>query len=103
MQTRLLACAIGGNMRPVHASKEMLMSNSELCFMPATEMATAIREKRLSPVEAVDAVYERIHALNPKLNAFCTLTEDTARENAREAEAAVMHGDALGPLHGVPV
>lgn len=79
------------------------MSNSELCFMPATEMGTAIREKRLSPVEVVDAVYERIHALNPKLNAFCTLTEDSAREHARAAEAAVMHGDALGPLHGVPV
>src|SRR4051794_5625306 len=90
-------------MRPIHDSEENSMSDSELCFMPATEMAAAIREKRLSPVEAVDAVYNRIHTLNPKLNAFCTLTEDAARGNARQAEAAVMHGDALGPLHGVPV
>ena len=66
------------------------MSSAELCFMPATEMAAAIREKQLLPVEIIDAVYERIHVLNPKLNAFCTLTEESARESAREAEAAVM-------------
>lgn len=74
-----------------------------LTFLPATELAQAIRNKQLSPVEVVEAVFAQIHALNPRLNAFCTLTEDQARAEARAAEAAVMRGEALGPLHGVPI
>ncbi|MBI5879582.1 MAG: amidase [Chloroflexi bacterium] len=79
------------------------MTPQDLCFMPAVDMAAAIRAKKLSPVDIVDALYARIHALNPKLNAYCTLTEESARREAREAEAAVMRGDKLGLLHGVPV
>jgi len=79
------------------------MPSTDICFMPATEMVEAIRGKALSPVEVVDAVFVRIHALNPALNAFCTLTEERARADARATEAAVMRGDPLGPLHGVPV
>ncbi len=79
------------------------MDSAELCYMPATEMAAAIRTKRLSPVEVVDAVLARIDRLNPQLNAYCTVTHDAARAAARTAEAAVMRGDALGILHGVPV
>lgn len=73
------------------------------CFLPATVLAAKIRAKELSPVEAVDAVLARIEALNPKLNAFCFVHADEARQLARAAEAAVMRGDDLGPLHGVPV
>ena len=54
-------------------------------------------------MEAVDAVLGRIEALNPRLNAFCFLHADEARAQARAAEAAVLRGDDLGPLHGVPV
>jgi aspartyl-tRNA(Asn)/glutamyl-tRNA(Gln) amidotransferase subunit A len=79
------------------------MTDADLCYMPATEMAAAIHSKKLSPVELVEALYARIHALNPKLNAYCTLTEDSARRGAHEAEAVVMRGDPLGPLHGVPM
>ena len=78
------------------------MNATDLCFTPATELATMIRARRLSPVEMTRAVLERIERVNPKLNAFCTLTADTAMERAREAEAAVMRGGALGPLHGIP-
>jgi len=42
------------------------------------------------PVEIVDALLARIERLNPLLNAYCTLTADTARHDARRAEAAVM-------------
>src|SRR3954452_22264415 len=78
-------------------------SPDDLCFQPATEIAAQIRAKRLSPVEIVDAVLGRIEALNPRLNAFCALHADEARAAARNAEAAVMRGDTLGPLHGVPI
>ena len=75
----------------------------ELCFMPATVLAGEIRAKRISPVEVIDAVYARLHEINPKINAFCTLTEEKARLAAKESEAAVMRGGQLGALHGVPV
>jgi aspartyl-tRNA(Asn)/glutamyl-tRNA(Gln) amidotransferase subunit A len=75
----------------------------DLCFMSATALAAAIRAKRVSPVEVVSAIYARIHQINPRINAFCTLTEELADRMAKEAEAAVMQGDRLGALHGVPV
>jgi len=78
------------------------MNATDLCFTPATELVTMIRAKQLSPVELTRAVLERIERVNPTLNAFCTLTADTALARARDAEAAVMRGGPLGPLHGVP-
>lgn len=77
--------------------------SDNLCFMPATELAAAIRAKTVSPVDVVDAVLSRIERLNPILNAYCTVTAEYARETARMAEAAVMRGEPLGPLHGVPM
>jgi aspartyl-tRNA(Asn)/glutamyl-tRNA(Gln) amidotransferase subunit A len=79
------------------------MDAAELCYMPATELVAAIKAKKLSPVEVVDAVLARIERLNPKLNAYCTITAEAARAAAKEAEAAVMRGGPLGSLHGVPV
>ena len=55
------------------------MNKEDLCYMPATKLAQAIREKKLSPVEVVNTVLERIEALNPKLNAYVTLTAQSAR------------------------
>jgi aspartyl-tRNA(Asn)/glutamyl-tRNA(Gln) amidotransferase subunit A len=78
------------------------MSALDLGYTPATELARLIRAKALSPVELTRAVLERVERLNPRVNAFCTLTAESALERAREAEAAVMRGDRLGPLHGVP-
>ena len=78
------------------------MNKEDLCFMPATKMARAIREKKLSPVEIVNTLLERIEAIDPKLNAYVTLTAAAARRQARRAESAVMKREKLGPLHGVP-
>jgi aspartyl-tRNA(Asn)/glutamyl-tRNA(Gln) amidotransferase subunit A len=83
--------------------EEPASHGEDLCFTPATRLAAAIRQKKLSPVEVVNAVYERIQRINPKINAFCTLTEEQAHRLAKESEAAVMRGDRLGALHGVPV
>jgi amidase len=74
-----------------------------LCFLPAAEMVSAVKKKKLSPVEIIDAVLARIEKINPKVNAYCTVVPEVAREAARKAEAAVMGKGKLGPLHGVPV
>lgn len=78
------------------------MESDDLAYMPATDIAEAIRGKRLSPVEVTRTILERIERLEPRVNAFATLTADLAMQAAREAEAAVMRGDSIGPLHGVP-
>jgi len=78
------------------------MSEDELAYMSATEIAERIRARRLSPVDAVEACIARIEKRNPSLNAFVFKGFDDARREAKAAEAAVMSGAALGPLHGVP-
>ena len=72
-------------------------------FVPATELARQIREKLVSPVEVTNALLERMEQVNPAVNAFCTVSADLARQQAKAAETAVMQGDELGPLHGVPI
>src|ERR1041384_2757016 len=79
------------------------MSDNELLWTSALDLATRIRQKEVSPVEVMSAVLARIEAMNPRLNAFCLLAADQARAAARDAEVAVMKGEPLGPLHGVPV
>ena len=92
------------SLREDQATAERQSSREEdLCFMPATALGAAIRTKKLSPVDVVNAIYARIHQINPRINAFCTFTEEEAHRSAKEAEAAVMRGDRLGALHGVPV
>jgi Asp-tRNA(Asn)/Glu-tRNA(Gln) amidotransferase A subunit family amidase len=79
------------------------LSAAALCSAPAAELARLIRERRLSPVELVDAHLERIAAVNPVLNAFVTVLADDARAAARDAERAVGDGSSVGPLHGLPI
>ena len=79
------------------------MNATDLAYTPATDLIARIRSKALSPVEVTRAVLERIEPANPKINAFVTVTADAALASARAAEAAVMKGERLGPLHGVPV
>src|SRR5580692_515566 len=75
---------------------------SELAFASAVHLADLVAKKDVSPVELIDAAIERIERSQPTLNAFITVCADEARK-AREAEAAaVMLGDKLPPLHGVP-
>jgi len=79
------------------------MDAVELCYMPATELGATIKAKQVSPVEVVEAVLARMERLNPQLNAYCTITAESARVAAKEAEAAIMRGEAVGTLHGIPV
>lgn len=75
---------------------------NDLTAQSLETMARLIREREVSPVEIVEAHLERIAELNPALNAVVTLAPD-ALERAKEAEAAVVRGDQVGSLHGVPV
>ncbi|HST10825.1 MAG TPA: amidase [Terriglobales bacterium] len=76
---------------------------SELNFLSAVTMAEQVRQKKISPVELVDAHFARIAELNPKLNAFVALDEERAQHDARLLEAEAQRGDLRGPLHGVPI
>jgi aspartyl-tRNA(Asn)/glutamyl-tRNA(Gln) amidotransferase subunit A len=75
--------------------------STELFYSDATKLAELIRAREVSPVEVMKAHLDRIEAVNPKLNAVVTISDD-ALQSARIAEAAVQRGDELGPLHGVP-
>jgi aspartyl-tRNA(Asn)/glutamyl-tRNA(Gln) amidotransferase subunit A len=62
-----------------------------------------LREGSLSPVELTEDCLARIEKLNPRLNAFITVTAESARSEARTAEAEIRSGKWRGPLHGVPI
>ena len=80
-----------------------MLAEAEVSYRPAFHLAADVAARRISAVEVVEAFLARIERLNPLLNAYCTLTSEQALEDARQAEAVVMRGDPLGPLHGVPV
>src|SRR5262245_18670170 len=65
-------------------------------------IAGMIRRREVSPVEVVEAHLEQIERLNPELNAIVTLAPDVL-ERARAAETAMMRGESVGALHGVPL
>lgn len=77
--------------------------SDNLAYTPAAEIASRIRRRDLSPVEVVDYFFDRIDKINPILNAFIILWHEDARERAKDAEKAVVSGEELGPLHGVPI
>ncbi len=73
-----------------------------LVHLSATELRERIATKAVSPVAVLEAFIARIEAINPAINAVTATCFGRAREEAREAERAVLAGDALGPLHGLP-
>lgn len=75
--------------------------SSEIFFQDATRLAELIRKREISPVEVMQAHLDRIEAIDPKVNAIVTVADD-AMKAAQAAEAAVLAGQTLGPLHGVP-
>ncbi len=79
------------------------MADERLAYSPATDLMELIAAKQVSPVELADMFFERIDRLDPQLNSFLLVTRDLAMEQARAAESAVMRGEEIGPLHGLPV
>jgi amidase len=79
-------------------------STSELCFLPATELALLLHTKKLSARELMQAHLQQIERVNPKVNAIVTLMpQDHLMAQAETADEALAKGNWLGPLHGLPI
>src|SRR5499426_2036592 len=79
------------------------MADKSLTRKTARELAAMIKSRAVSPVEVLDAHLAAIARVNPKLNAIVTLAAEQAKEHARAVEAAVLRGERLGTLAGLPV
>jgi len=76
---------------------------TEPCDLSAVEARRLIGNKKLSPVELLDSCLKRIATVNPTLNAIIAMDQEAAKKTAEAAEKAVMQGDDLGLLHGLPI
>jgi aspartyl-tRNA(Asn)/glutamyl-tRNA(Gln) amidotransferase subunit A len=74
-----------------------------LAFTPAYRLIEMMKHRDLSPVELMELTLRRIEEINPKLNAYLTVAEESAMEGARQAEKALVKGSAIGVLHGIPI
>ena len=99
----LAACESQTPSPPSSQTTASLSKPTELIYLSATTLAQAIRKKKVSSEEVVNAYLQRIEPVNPKLNAIVQLTADTALAQARAADAALAKGEVKGPLHGVPM
>ena len=79
------------------------MADAALTKKAACDLASLIKSRAVSPVEVLDAHLAVIERVNPKLNAIVTLAAEQARTAARAAEDAVVRGDNVGTLHGLPI
>ncbi|MBI4305002.1 MAG: amidase [Chloroflexi bacterium] len=79
------------------------MSDQDILRSSALRLRAHIAARKVSPVEATEACLRQIERLNPSLNAFITVCADQALADARAAEQAVLRGERLGPLHGIPI
>ncbi|MGH9792509.1 MAG: amidase, partial [Candidatus Acidiferrales bacterium] len=79
------------------------MKQEDPIFWSIERLAPLIAKRKLSPVELVDAFLARIEQVNPKLNAYITVTAESARAEARRAEEEIRRKRYRGPLHGIPI
>ena len=76
---------------------------SDLAFQSASQLAAAIRDKRVGSLELLELYLERVERYNPALNALIATDFDGARARAGDADAALARGEVWGPLHGLPI
>jgi len=81
----------------------MSLSKTDLALLPAHILSSEIGARRLSPVDLVDALLQRIRANDGKLHAFVEVYGEEARLAAEAADRAIRSGHAIGPLHGIPI
>ena len=75
----------------------------ELCYLTIAEAGTLLRKRKISPVELTQTALERIEALDPRLNAFITVTAERALREALAAEREISRGKYRGALHGISI
>jgi amidase len=80
-----------------------MSAEENLARKSARELATLITARQASPVEVLDAHLATIARVNPQLNAIVTLVADEAKKQAQAVEAALMRGERIGPLGGLPI
>src|SRR5262245_43518965 len=86
-----------------HAAQSSGNSTDELTAISMREAAELVRRKKVSPVELTKASLTRIEQFNPALNAYITVTSESALAQARTAESEIQRGMWRGPLHGIPI
>ena len=79
------------------------MDKAEIPFLSASQLSELIKNRSVSPVEAVESYLDRIDALNGRLYAYLTVTREEAMQDAHESGLALDRGEYRGPMHGVPV
>src|ERR1700692_4531945 len=84
-------------------SRRRLCFNEDHVLFTIRELSRKIRDRSISPVELTHDCLNRIEKLNPLLNAFITVTAESALEQARIAEREIYRGAYLGTLHGIPI
>ncbi len=78
------------------------MRKEDIYYIPASEIAAVIRRQEMTASEITELFIERIQKINPIINAYCTLTFEMAREQAKRADAAIKKGEQIGLLNGIP-
>jgi Asp-tRNA(Asn)/Glu-tRNA(Gln) amidotransferase A subunit family amidase len=76
---------------------------TELHYLSLAELSRKIRDKEITAQEVIDRHLQRIERLQPRLNAFAHVDAEGARRQAQSAGEAILRGDAIGPLHGIPL
>ena len=79
------------------------MQRNEIPFLTVAELGERIRTRDVSPVDVTEAYLERIGTLNVQIRAYLTVTDEIARQAARDCEEEIAAGNYRGPLHGIPV
>ena len=99
----LTTAGAAGSLGLMSASSASQGGAPDVTRLSIAEAAEQVRRKRISPVELTRACLARIERLNPVLNAFITVSAESAVASAREAEAEIQRGRWRGPLHGIPI
>src|SRR2546423_717496 len=98
-----LVTGAGAAAWPAVNSLTALAAAGDLAGLSLAKAAAMVRSRSISPVELTEACLARIDALNPKVNAYITITRELAMQQAREMEGEQKRGKWRGPLHGVPM
>src|SRR5947207_917769 len=91
-----------GRTKRSRLSLAMTEGSDDIAYLSVSELAVLIRDRKLSPVELIDATLARLRDRNPSVNAFVYLYEEFARGRARHAEKGIIAGEYKGALHGIP-